>query len=136
MSDAYPQLKQHTVLYIEDNPANMRLITRILGRFDNIKMLGAEEPVHGLEMAGDHKPDLVLLDINLPGMDGFAVLELLRQGETTCNTPVIAISANAMDEDVNRARKAGFDDYIIKPVNVDTLIKSVNAALKITEEIR
>ena len=119
----------HSVLYIEDNPANLRLVSQLLRRQPNICMWSAHEPLLGLELAEEHKPDLVLLDINLPGMDGFEVLEQLRKRKSTSATPVIAISANAMPADIERGLEAGFDDYITKPINVKTLIGSVNKAL-------
>ena len=119
----------HSVLYIEDNPANLRLVSQLLRRQPNMRMWSAHEPLLGLELAEEHKPDLVLLDINLPGMDGFEVLKQLRKRESTCATPVIAISANAMPEDIERGLEAGFDDYITKPINIKTLIASVNKAL-------
>jgi len=119
-----------TVLYIEDNPANLRLVTQLLGRLPNIHMWSAHEPLLGLELAAENNPDLILLDINLPGMDGFEVLKLLRQRDVTRNTPVIAISANAMPKDIERGMKAGFDDYITKPINIQTLLTAVDDKLK------
>jgi len=88
------------------------------------------EPLLGLELAAENNPDLILLDINLPGMDGFEVLKLLRQRDVTRNTPVIAISANAMPKDIERGMKAGFDDYITKPINIQTLLTAVDDKLK------
>ena len=120
---------QHTVLYIEDNPANLRLVSQLLGRLPNIHMWSAHEPVLGLELAYANNPDLILLDINLPGMDGFEVLELLRKSDITRNTPVIAISANAMPKDVERGFEAGFDDYITKPINIQKLLSAVDDRL-------
>lgn len=120
---------EHTVLYIEDNPANLRLVTQLLGRMDNIHMWSAHEPMLGLELAAEHKPNLILLDVNLPGMDGFGVLKHLRQREATRNTPVIAISANAMPKDIEKGMKAGFDDYFTKPIDVATLLKAVKSRL-------
>ena len=122
--------KKHTVLYIEDNPANLRLVSQLLTRRANIHMWSAHEPLLGLELAEEHKPDLVLLDINLPGMDGFEVLKKLRQRESTRNTPVIAISANAMPKDIEKGLEAGFDDYITKPINIKAMLASVNEALE------
>jgi len=119
-----------TVLYIEDNPANLRLVTQLLGRLPNIHMWSAHEPLLGLELAAENNPDLILLDINLPGMDGFEVLKLLRQRDQTRTTPVIAISANAMPKDIERGMKAGFDDYITKPINIQTLLTAVDDKLK------
>ncbi len=118
-------MHDYTVLYIEDNPANLRLVTQLLGRRSDMHLWGAEEPYKGLEMAFENNPDLVLLDINLPGIDGFAVLERLRENEITKNTPVIAVSANAMPEDIQKAKEAGFNDYVTKPIDVKSLLKTV-----------
>jgi len=119
-----------TVLYIEDNPANLRLVTQLLSRIGNVHMWSAHEPHLGLELASEHHPDLILLDINLPGMDGYEVLKRLKNRESICSTPVIAISANAMHTDIEKGLKAGFDDYITKPIDVTELMNSVNARLK------
>lgn len=119
----------HTVLYIEDNPTNLRLVSQLLGHLNNIHMWSAHEPMLGLELAAKHNPDLILLDINLPGMDGFGVLKHLRQRKVTKNTPVIAISANAMPKDIEKGINAGFDYYITKPINVKTLLKAVDTYL-------
>lgn len=117
---------EHTILYIEDNPANLRLVTQLLSRLPNIHMWSAHEPMLGLELAASHNPDLILLDINLPGIDGFEVLKLLRQREATRETPVIAISANAMPKDIEKGRQAGFIDYITKPINVTSFYNSID----------
>jgi len=121
--------QQRTVLYIEDNPANLRLVSQILARIPNINLLSAHEPVLGLELVSEHNPDLILLDINLPGMDGYEVLGKLRERELISNTPVIAISANAMQKDITRGMKAGFDDYITKPIDVTALLLAVEDRL-------
>lgn len=120
---------ERTVLYIEDNPANLRLVTQLLGRLPNIHLWSAHEPILGLELAEENNPDLILLDINLPGMSGFEVLEMLKKRKTTCNTPVIAISANAMPKDIERGIEAGFDDYITKPINIKKLLSAVDDSL-------
>lgn len=122
--------EERTVLYIEDNPANLRLVTQLLSRLPNLHMWSAHEPLLGLELAAENRPDIILLDINLPGMDGFEVLKLLRQREATRNTPVIAISANAMPKDIEKGFAAGFDDYITKPININALLKTVDDKLK------
>ena len=118
---------EHTILYIEDNPANLRLVTQLLSRLPNVHMWSAHEPMLGLELAATHKPDLILLDINLPGIDGFEVLKLLRQREATRQTPVIAISANAMPKDIEKGKQAGFIDYITKPINVTSFFNSIDS---------
>lgn len=120
---------EYTVLYIEDNPANLRLVTQLLGQLNNIHMWSAHEPMLGLELAAEHKPDLILLDINLPGIDGFEVLKHLRQRGATRNTPVIAISANAMPRDIEKGLEAGFDEYITKPIDVTALLHAVDTTL-------
>jgi CheY-like chemotaxis protein len=118
------------VLYIEDNPANLRLVTQLLGRLPNIHMWSAHEPKLGLELAAEHQPDLILLDINLPGMDGYEVLKILRQRDGTRDTSIIAISANAMPKDVEKGMEAGFDDYITKPIDINAFLIAVDENLK------
>lgn len=120
---------KYTVLYVEDNPANLRLVGQVFANLSHIHMWSAHEPMLGLELAAEHRPDLILLDINLPGMDGFEVLRHLRQREETSGTPVIAVSANAMDRDIEKGMAAGFDEYITKPINVEALIRMVNSRL-------
>lgn len=120
---------ERAVLYIEDNPSNLRLVTQLLERLDNIHMWTAHEPMLGLDLATEYKPDLILLDINLPGMDGFGVLKHLRQREATRHIPVIAISANATLKDIEKGLKAGFDDYITKPIAVKEFLQAVDKAL-------
>jgi CheY-like chemotaxis protein len=111
----------NTVLIIEDNPANLRLVTQLLEGMSNINILSAAEPFQGLKLAEQHKPDLILLDINLPGIDGYEVLKLLRKQDANRHIVVIAISANAMSRDIERGLAAGFDEYITKPIDVRAL---------------
>jgi len=118
-----------SILYIEDNPANLRLVTLLLSRLPNVDILSAQEPILGLKLAEDHKPDLILLDITLPQMDGFEVLKHLNNMESTKNTPVFAISANAMSEDIKAGLDAGFCRYITKPINVVSFLSSVKTVL-------
>lgn len=121
--------ENHTVLYVEDNPANLRLVSQVLGQRGDIHFLSAHEPMLGLDLASKRVPDIILLDINLPGMDGFGVLEQLRKREETKNIPVIAISANAMESDIKKASLAGFDDYLTKPIDLPNLVRTINAYL-------
>ncbi|MDH5388092.1 MAG: response regulator [Gammaproteobacteria bacterium] len=120
---------EYTLLYIEDNPANLRLVMQLLTRRPNIKLLGAEEPMLGLELATKHCPDLILLDINLPGIDGFEVLKRLRDNEATSGTPVVAVSANAMPRDIEKSMAAGFNEYVTKPIDVVRLLSVVDEML-------
>nr|WP_246723074.1 response regulator [Aliikangiella sp. G2MR2-5] len=110
--------KQHKVLYIEDNPANLKLVEKIIQANNDINLLSSPSPELGIEIAISYHPDLILLDINLPGMDGYQVLDELKNNELTSNIPVIAITANAMQHDIERGKKAGFVDYLIKPIDV------------------
>jgi hypothetical protein len=119
----------HTVLYIEDNPENMRLVTRIMKHRPNIKLLTAMSGQEGLDICQLEKPHLILLDINLPLMDGYELLKKLRQNETTRQIPVIAVSANAMNSDIERGLSAGFAEYITKPINVRKLLDAIDLAV-------
>jgi signal transduction histidine kinase/ActR/RegA family two-component response regulator len=109
------------VLYIEDNAVNQALMQGMLGHRPGIRLQMADEPAEGLAAATAEPPDLVLLDIQLPGMDGFEVLRRLRADPVTRQVPVAAVSANAMPADLARAREAGFDDYLTKPIDFDRL---------------
>ncbi len=114
------------VLCIEDNPANLRLIEGLLALRPDIHLLTAAAPGLGLELARAHRPALILLDINLPDMDGYAVLRCLRENEITRDIPVLAVSANAMLTDIERGKAAGFADYVTKPINVARLLASID----------
>lgn len=120
---------EYKVLYIEDNPANLRLISQLLQRIPDIDMSSAHDPFLGLDLAYEHVPDLILLDINLPGITGFDVLEKLRENDKTKDIPVVAISANAMKKDIENGLSAGFDDYITKPIDVTALLHVVREKL-------
>ena len=117
---------QWDVLCIEDNPANLRLIDRILARRQDIRLLSAGTPNLGLELAQSYLPALILLDINLPEMDGYEVMQCLHTHEATRHIPVIAISANAMPKDLARGKAAGFYDYLTKPLDVNRLLQVVS----------
>jgi len=124
-------LASRKVLYIEDNPANLRLVSRVMAKRDDIHLFTAPESETGLGLAFERAPDLVLLDINLPGMDGFEVLQQLRANEKMSNMPIIAVSANAMPNDIDKGLKAGFNSYITKPINISELLDAVDDALNI-----
>jgi CheY-like chemotaxis protein len=121
-----------TVLYIEDNPVNVLLMEAMLAHVAGLRVITAPLPALGLQMARDERPDLVLLDIQLPGMDGYEVLRRLRAEPTSRSVPVIAVSANAMPSDIERGMAAGFADYLTKPIDMSRLIASVGAALVAT----
>ena len=114
---------QHKVLYIEDNLQNTRLLQRILGQYrSKIQFITTESPIEGLELIEQDKPDLILLDINLPEMNGYEVMECLQTNAKTRDIPVVAISANAMPSDFARGRAAGFVDYLSKPIDIEKFL--------------
>jgi PAS domain S-box-containing protein len=118
-----------TVLYIEDNKTNVLLVQDILSDFPEVNILIAPQAALGLDLACAHQPDLILMDINLPGMDGFEALKRLQNMEETHNVPVIALSANAMQKDIDRAKEAGFKDYITKPIDIFQLKNKIDEFL-------
>jgi PAS domain S-box-containing protein len=118
-----------TVLYIEDNPTNMTLVEEIFRGRPDMVLLSANRGRTGLDTAREQTPDLILLDVNLPDMDGFEVLEALRDDDATREIPVVGVSANSFAEDVARARQAGFTDYVTKPFNVGAFLATVDGAL-------
>jgi signal transduction histidine kinase/CheY-like chemotaxis protein len=120
--EAVPGRARLDVLCIEDNPANLRLVERILSRRNDVRLLTASAPGLGLELAAAHRPALILLDINLPEMDGYEVMDCLRQDPATRDIPVVAVSANAMPKDLARGKAAGFAHYLTKPLHVDRLV--------------
>jgi PAS domain S-box-containing protein len=120
----------HTLLYIEDNPANLKLVEQIIARHPDIRLLTAVNGNSGIETARLSKPDVVLMDINLPGINGFEALDFLRADPGTAHIPVIAISANAMPLDIDRGLKAGFFRYIIKPIKVNEFMAALDEALR------
>ena len=121
----------HTLLYVEDNPANMNLVEQIVQRQPELHMLAAVNGSMGLDLARASLPDVILLDINLPGINGFEVLAALRADAATARIPVIALSANAMPLDLARGEQAGFLRYLTKPIKVPELLEALDLALAI-----
>jgi len=119
----------YTLLYIEDNPANIRLISRILSKNPQLRLITAHTPELGLELVSARHPELILLDINLPGMDGYQVLSVLQSQGSTKKTPVIAIGANATSRDIERGLAAGFDEYLTKPIDIRYFLETVERLL-------
>ncbi|OYU42542.1 MAG: hypothetical protein CFE44_23395 [Burkholderiales bacterium PBB4] len=114
-------LRAGRVLYVEDNLVNVELMKHIMGRHDSLQLLSATSAAQGLELAYTHRPDLILLDINLPDGNGYAVLAELRADPRTRNIPAVAVTASAMPSDKKRALDAGFNEYIAKPIDVKDL---------------
>jgi len=118
-----------TVLYVEDNPANLKLVTMLIARRRDLRLLTAENGNLGVELAQAHKPDVILMDINLPGISGLKVLSILSKDEATANIPMIALSANAGPRDIERGLEAGFLRYLTKPIKVDVLMETLDLGL-------
>ena len=114
------------ILVVEDNPLNLKLVRDVL-QFAGYHVIAANSGEEGLCAAEDDSPDLVLMDLQLPGIDGTETLRKLRQGTLGCDVPVVAVTAFAMAEDRERAALAGFDGYIEKPISVRDLPGQIEA---------
>ncbi|HVS31240.1 MAG TPA: PAS domain S-box protein [Thermoanaerobaculia bacterium] len=125
---------QRTLLYVEDNPANLQLVERLIGRRSDLRLLSAVDGNRGLELARAHRPDVILMDINLPGISGIDALKILRDDVKTSHIPVVALSANAMPRDIQRGLQAGFFRYLTKPIKVAEFLEMLNVALAFAEE--
>ena len=124
-----------TVLSVEDNPANLKLVQQIIARHSEIRLLTAMNGNSGIEIARASRPDVILMDINLPDISGFAALKILNSDPATAHIPVIAISANAMRTDIERGLKAGFFRYITKPIRVDEFMEALGLALALEPNV-
>ncbi len=118
------------LLYVEDNPANMELVAQLIARRTDIRLLCAEDGVRGMAMARLHLPDVILMDINLPGIGGLQALGLLHDNPATTHIPVIALSANAMPRDVEKGLEAGFFRYLTKPIKIAEFMLALDQALE------
>ncbi|GAB2841193.1 hypothetical protein GCM10027277_05230 [Pseudoduganella ginsengisoli] len=119
------------LVYVEDNPANLRLVEEALRFRPDVRLLTATNGERGLEMIRTSQPSVVLLDMNLPDINGMEIQRRLRNDPATAGIPVIAISANAMQNDINTALDAGFFRYITKPIELDALNEALDAALAV-----
>ena len=118
------------LLYVEDNPANLLLVEDLIARRPEIRLLSARNGNQGIEMARASQPDVILMDINLPGMSGIEALQILRADAATAHIPVVALSANAMPHDIERGLEAGFFRYLTKPIKVNEFTDTLNVALE------
>ena len=125
-----------TLLYVEDNPANLMLIEDLVERLPDIQLLSAADGNRGVEIARASQPDVILMDINLPGISGIQALKILRADPTTARIPVVALSANAMPGDIAKGLAAGFFRYLTKPIKVDEFMAVLDLALKSAEAAR
>ncbi|HBF47059.1 MAG TPA: hybrid sensor histidine kinase/response regulator [Shewanella frigidimarina] len=119
-----------TLLYVEDNPANLMLVENIISRRPNLRFLSAADAIQGIEMAHTHQPDVILMDINLPGISGLVALKILRESPITASIPVVALSANAIPRDIEKGLDAGFFHYLTKPLRINEFLKTLDIALE------
>ena len=119
-----------TLLYVEDNPANLRLVEHLIARRPGLRLLSAADATMGIALARQHQPEVILMDINLPGISGIRALKLLREDPLTRHIPVIAISANAMPHDIRKGLEAGFFRYLTKPIKVGSFMDALDVALR------
>ena len=119
----------HTLLCVEDNPANLMLVEKLLERRPDIRLLVAKDGIRGIELVRAERPDVILMDINLPGISGLVALGILAEDPETANIPVIALSANAMPGDIRKGLAAGFYRYLTKPIKVEEFMDTLDSAL-------
>ena len=124
---------QRVLLYIEDNPANMKLVEQLIGRYPDFKLLTAVNGILGIEMARTTKPQVILMDVNLPGISGIEALKMLREDPLTAHIPVVALSANAMPRDIAVGLELGFFRYLTKPIKVKEFMDTLNEAMEFAE---
>ena len=124
-----PGAPLRTLLYVEDNPANLKLVEQLIARRPSLRLLTAVESNQGIQLARAHQPDVILMDINLPGISGIEAMKILRDDPTTAHIPIVALSANAMPRDVAKGLEAGFFSYLTKPIKVPEFMEALDAAL-------
>jgi PAS domain S-box-containing protein len=129
-----PGAALRTLLYVEDNPANLKLVERLIARRPEMSLLTAIDGTIGIDLARSAKPEVILMDINLPGISGIEALKILRGDPATAHIPVVALSANAIPRDVQKGLEAGFFRYLTKPIKVAEFMDTLNAALDFVDK--
>jgi len=119
-----------TLLYVEDNPANLKLIEQLIARRPDMRLLSATDGTRGIQLARANQPEVILMDINLPGISGIEALRILREDPDTAHIPVIALSANAMPRDIEKGLQAGFFRYLTKPIKVNEFMQTLDAVME------
>jgi CheY-like chemotaxis protein len=118
-----------TLLYVEDNRANMQLVEQLIARRPDMRLLSAGDGIRGITLARIHQPDVILMDINLPGISGIQALKILQEDPVTAHIPVLALSANAMPRDIEKGLAAGFFRYLTKPIKVNEFMEALDLGL-------
>jgi len=130
LPQAAPGVPRRTVLCVEDNPANLRLVQRLLLRRPDLVLIAAKDGREGIALARSEQPDVILMDINLPGISGLTALRILAGDARTAHIPVLALSANAMPHDIERGLAAGFFRYLTKPIKLGEFLTALDLALE------
>jgi CheY-like chemotaxis protein len=125
---------KRTLLYVEDNPANLKLVEDIIATRPELSLLTARDGFAGIELARLAQPDLILMDINLPGMNGTEALKVLAKDSLTKHIPVIALSANAIPRDIEKGLEAGFFHYLTKPIRINEFMSVLDLALELNHK--
>jgi len=138
MAIAHPEVPLgallRTLLYVEDNPANLKLVEQLIARRPDMRLLSARDGSLGIQLARDHQPEVILMDINLPGISGIDAMKILRHDPVTAHIPVIALSANAMPGDIAKGLQAGFFRYLTKPIRIGEFMDTLDVALDFAEQ--
>lgn len=129
-AQAQPGAPLRTLLYVEDNPANLKLVEQLIARRPSLRLLTAVDGNQGIQLARAHQPEMILMDINLPGISGIEALHILRDDPATAHIPIVALSANAMPRDIAKGLEAGFFSYLTKPIRVRAFMEALDAALE------
>jgi CheY-like chemotaxis protein len=119
-----------TLLYVEDDLANLALVEQLIARRSDLKLLTALDAHLGIQLARANQPDVILMDINLPGISGFDALKILRKDPATAHIPVVALTANAVPRDIQKGLEAGFFHYLTKPIKFNEFVDALDVALK------
>jgi CheY-like chemotaxis protein len=127
-------VRPRTLLYIEDNPANMILVEQLTARRSDLRLLTAVNATLGIELARASRPDVILMDIHLPGLSGIDALKILREDPATAHIPVVALSAYAMPRDIQLGHEVGFFRYLTKPIKMKAFTETLNVALEFAEK--
>jgi PAS domain S-box-containing protein len=123
-----------TLLYVEDNPANLKLVEQLIARRPDMRLLSARDGTLGIELARASQPEVILMDINLPGISGIEALKILREDPATAHIPIVALSANAIPRDIEKGLEAGFFRYLTKPIKVNEFMDTLSVALEFAEK--
>ena len=130
-----PGAPLRTLLYVEDNPANLALVEQLMAQRSDVRLLTAVNGTLGIEIARASRPEVILMDINLPGISGIDALKILREDPATAHIPIVALSANAMPRDIKKGLEAGFFYYLTKPIKVNEFMDTIDVALEFAKTL-